>query len=96
MIERHALTAPGSTPISFREDDGTQKNLHLELALDVARLDTGPKTALYLHCCQDAVQPVDKQDAGELSASLCLDKVGQSPEVLTPQDNLSGSSGPGT
>lgn len=42
-----------------------QKNLHLEFALNVARLDTRPKPALHRYCCQDAVQPVDKQDTGE-------------------------------
>ena len=50
----------------------------------MAKLNPGREAIPHLTRCQDPEQTVDKQDAGELVAPLCLDKV-QFPQVHTPQ-----------
>lgn len=52
--------------------------LHVELALNMAKLATGRKTALHLACRET----VDKQDTEVLTAPLCLDKIGWFPKLL--------------
>ena len=60
------MTASGSIPISSK-DGWMQKNLHLELALNVTKLAIGQKNlAFHLHCCQESIQTVDMQDPGKL------------------------------
>lgn len=56
----------------------------------VVTLTTGINCPIFLTCCQDPAQTVDKQGTGELTALLCLDKVRSvPPQVAPPQESLS-------
>lgn len=76
------MPAPGSTPyISSKEIKGT-KYVHLDLALNVAKLALRKKklsfTLMVMRTLSKLLDPVDKQDTGELIAGPCLDNVGWS------------------
>ena len=57
------MPAPGSTPISSKEDGWVQENLLPELASKVAILTLG-KPTFHLNCCEDTLQTVDNRTLG--------------------------------
>lgn len=82
------MSAPGSTLISSKEDD-RHKRISPGACFKCGETrHWGKKKHPYLIHGQDPVQTVEKQDVGVFTAPLCLDKVGQSLQVPTPQEIL--------
>jgi hypothetical protein len=70
------------------------EEFQLEAALSTAKLDTGWRTALFhLGHCQDLLK-LDRRDTRVLIALICLDKVGQFPQIPPPQGSLLDLLGP--
>lgn len=76
FCEREACQLLAASLISSKEDGWAQKNLHLELALNVANWLLGKKLTFTSTAAHHIIQTVDKQDTWELTGPLCLDKLG--------------------
>lgn len=61
---------------------GCFQRLHLELASNVLMLVPGQRIVLRFACRQYPAQTTDRQDAGGLTARLCLTQAGHSPKFL--------------
>ncbi|ERE67456.1 olfactory receptor [Cricetulus griseus] len=74
-IPNRDVRAPGSIHISSKEDGWSLKNIHLKLALNIAKPVMEQKNCLYLNCYQHPVHTVYKQNTGELTSLICQDKI---------------------
>lgn len=80
---RQFLAASPTSPPKKMMDT---KNLHLELALNLATQAKGQNPTVHLSRYQVLIQTVDKQDTGRLTILLCLDRQASLPKFLLPGD----------